>query len=56
MKWLDVETEEVITFEQLESEFNKLKAEQPEEYNYSFADYIRNCESKNGTLEQIRDN
>lgn len=56
MKWLDIESGEVVTSEQLENEFNMLKAEQPEEYNYSFSDYIRNCESKNGTLERIRDN
>lgn len=51
--WLDVETGDIITREQLEKEFIALQAEQPAEYNYTFSDYIRNCESKNGTLIRI---
>ena len=51
--WLDVETGDIITREQLEKEFFALQAEQPAEYNYTFSDYIRNCESKNGILIRI---
>ena len=51
--WIDCESGEIVTREQLFSEFSMLKSEQPDEYNYSFADYIRNCESKNGTLTRL---
>lgn len=51
--WIDVETGDIITREQLAKEFIALQTEQPEEYNFTFADYIHNCESKNGTLIRI---
>ena len=51
--WIDCESGETITEKQLYYEFCFLKSEQPDEYNYSFADYIRNCESKNGTLTRL---
>ena len=35
-------------------EFELLKREQPEEYDYTFEQYIQNCTSKNGTLEEVR--
>ena len=34
------------------TEKEQLKLEQPEEYNYTFEQYIQNCTSKNGTLEE----
>ena len=50
----DIETGELITVEQLQVEFNMLRAAQPEEYGYTFADYINNCLTvNNGTLEII---
>lgn len=51
-KWIDCESGETITEKQLYDEFCFLKKEQPEEYNFEFEDYIRNCESKNGTLKR----
>ena len=50
----DTETGEIVTEEQLRAEFDELKREQPEEYNYTFADYIRNITDKNGTMEEVQ--
>ena len=51
-KFIDTETGEIITINQLQREFEKLKTEQPEEYNYTFEQYIRNCTNKNGFLKE----
>lgn len=32
----------------------QLQAEEPETYDYNFADYIKNCTSKNGFLEVLK--
>ena len=48
------ESDKIITEAQLQSEFETLKAEEPETYNYNFADYIKNCTSKNGFLEVLK--
>lgn len=53
-KFRDTNTGEIITEEELRKEFKELKREIPEEYNYSFGNYIRNCTDKNGTLEEVR--
>lgn len=50
----DNETSEIVTEKQLRAEFDELKREQPEEYNYTFADYIRNITDKNGTMEEVK--
>ena len=50
----DTETGETITEAQLQAEFETLKAEEPETYNYTFNQYILNCISKNGFLEAIK--
>jgi len=53
--YIDIETNEIITTEQLFSEYESMRSAQPEEYNYSFADYVHNCLTENnGTLEKIR--
>ena len=53
--FIDIETGELVTVEQLETEFNSLRSEQPDEHNYSFSEYIRNCLTRyNGTLEIVR--
>ena len=52
-KFLDTETRETITETELKAEFDELKNSDPENYNYSFPEYIANCTSKNGTLIQI---
>lgn len=44
---------ETVTAEELKAEFEQLQREQPEEYNYSFNDYIKNCTGKHGTLETV---
>ena len=50
--WIDIETGEIITAVQLRSEYERMRQEQPEEYEYSFEEYIRNCKTENnGTLE-----
>lgn len=48
------ETKEILTEAQLQKEFETLKAEDPETYDYNFTDYIKNCTSKNGFLEILK--
>ena len=48
--WIDENSNEIITAVQLRKEFETLKQEYPDEYNYSFEEYIANCTGKNGTL------
>lgn len=47
------ESGETVTAKELKAEFEQLQREQPEEYNYSFNDYIKNCTGKHGTLETV---
>ena len=47
----DTENGETLTETQIKAEFETLKAEEPEIYNYTFAEYLKNCTSKNGFLE-----
>lgn len=42
-KFRDTNTGEIITEEDLRKEFEELKKETPEEYNYSFEQYLLNC-------------
>ena len=51
-KFRDISTGEIITEEELREEFEKLKKETPEEYDYSFNQYLLNCSE---TLEEIRE-
>ena len=51
-KYYDIETEEIITEEDLEKEYNDLKKTGDTEAA-TFNDYLINCTSKNGTLEEI---
>ena len=53
-KFRDTNTGEIITEEELRKEIEEMKKEKPEEYDYSFRNYIRNCTDKNGTLEEVR--
>lgn len=48
------ESDEILTEAQLQAEFETLKAEEPETYDYNFTDYIKNCTSKNGFLEVLK--
>ena len=49
-KFRDTNTGEIITEEELRKEFEKLKKETPEEYDYSFNQYLLNCSE---TLEEL---
>ena len=49
-KFRDTNTGEIITEEDLRKEFEELKKETPEEYDYSFNQYLLNCSE---TLEEI---
>ena len=52
--WIDVNSDEIVTVEQLQIEFNALKGEYPEEFNYDFSEYIKNClVENNGSLEPL---
>lgn len=50
----NTESDELITESQLKADFETLQREQPEEYNYTFYQYILNCTGKNGFLEEIK--
>ena len=50
----DTENGETLTEAQLITEFETLKAEEPETYDYNFNEYLKNCTSKNGFLEAIK--
>ena len=49
-KFRDISTGEIITEEELRKEFEELKKETPEEYDYSFNQYLLNCSE---TLEEV---
>lgn len=50
----DTENGELVSREALRKEFKELKAEAPEEYDYTFEQYLNNACSKNGFLESVR--
>ena len=50
----DTENNTILTEAEIQAEFETLKAEEPETYNYTFAEYLKNCTSKNGFLEAIK--
>ena len=50
-KFRDTNTGEIITEEELRKEFEELKKETPEEYDYSFNQYLLNCSE---TLKDVR--
>lgn len=51
--FIDTEAMRFVTEKELRQQFEQLKREQPEEYDYTFERYIQNCTSKNGTLEEV---
>lgn len=54
-KFYDVDRDEVITIEQLEKEYNEIKAIGGTD-SETFDEYIVNCQTRNnGTLEEIRE-
>lgn len=53
-KFIDTESGIIITESELKAEFDEMKSESPDEYNYSFGEYIRNCTGKNGFLKEIK--
>lgn len=56
MKFYDIESGKTITREQLFEEYKQNQKIMPDEYNYSFDEYVNNClTSHNGTLEIIHE-
>ena len=52
--FFDIESEQIITLEQLYDEFTELKKANPFEHDYTFFEYVSNCLThNNGTLEII---
>lgn len=51
--YLDRETGTTLTRAELEQEFEQLKSDDPETYNYTFSEYLRECLSKNGSLMEV---
>lgn len=54
MKYHDIETDEVLTIDDLKTEYRILR-ENGETEADTFEDYLQNCLSKNGTLEIAKD-
>lgn len=52
-RFIDTETRNSVTESELLAEFTTLKSENPEEYPYSFNQYLRNCTDKNGFLREV---
>ena len=52
-KFIDNETNEIITIEELKAEYKELKANNETEAE-NFTDYLQNCTDKNGTLREIK--
>lgn len=50
------ESDEILTEAQLKAEFETLKAEEPDTYDHNFYQFIENCLSKNGFLEEVTNN
>ena len=53
MKFYDIESGETLSEEELEREYKQLY-ENGETETPTFSDYLKNCLSKNGTLEIIK--
>ena len=51
--FIDSESNDIVTESQLRDEFAQLQAENPQEYSFTFSEYIGNCTAKNGTLTEI---
>lgn len=45
--WIDINSNEIVTAVQLRKEYEENKALYPDEFNYSFEDYIHNCKAEN---------
>jgi len=52
-KFYDVENDEVLSLEELKEEFSGKDEEEKEEYSGNFWLWLKECTSKNGTLEEI---
>ena len=50
-----VEDQRILNEDELRIDFDQFKAEQPMEFDYSFAEYLRNCLAKNGSLYRLED-
>lgn len=53
--FLNSENKKLIKEDELRTQFSELKINEPEEYDYSFEDYINVCCDKNGVLEEVAD-
>ena len=52
--FLDIESGEKVTIGQLMEEYEQNRKKLPNEFNYSFDEYIANCLTENnGTLERL---
>ena len=53
--YVDLNSREAIAEDRLRKEFAIMQTEDPDIYNYSFEEYIRNCTGKNGFLQTLED-
>lgn len=50
----DIESEKIVSVLELHNEYTENRKSFPEEFNYSFSEYVNNCLTiNNGTLEVI---
>lgn len=49
-QYRDTETGKIITEQELKKEFAELQKADPDTYDYTFEDYIRNITDNNGTM------
>ena len=49
----NIENDQVLTLEELKTDFDNFKKEDPTNYDMSFSAYLQDCLSKNGSLEKL---
>lgn len=54
MIFINTETNNLVAESTIKREFDLLKSQNPQEYNYSFEEYLNNACGKNGFLRALR--
>lgn len=54
MIFIDLETNNLVAESTIKAEFDLLKSRNPQEYNYSFEEYLNNACGKNGFLKPLK--
>lgn len=54
MIFIDLETNNLVAESTIKAEFDLLKEQNPQEYDYSFREYLANACGKNGFLKALK--